>query len=203
MTRKVLLLAITVPVLLCAQTVDMTILQGKMSPTSENPPVVTTAVGYGEAAFHTRRGTNGTLTSATIDFHVTYYLGQAETLTGMHIHRGAAGANGPIVLDPRFERTPVPAGNGVIFKQMTVTDPAQLEIVQQVLDNPAGFYMNVHAATAPGGIMRAQLRRTLDAMVTSSQTQSNTRLESIEKGVEFIQLTITAIARRLGIVPGQ
>ena len=33
--------------------------------------------------------------------------------------------------------------------------------LQNIVNNPAGFYFNVHSPTNPGGVARGQLNRTL------------------------------------------
>jgi CHRD domain/IPTL-CTERM motif len=65
------------------------------------------------------------------------------TPTGAHIHRAAAGANGPVVFDFSAELT----GSGVM----------SLALVAEILANPTGFYFNVHTATNPSGAIRGQL----------------------------------------------
>ena len=63
--------------------------------------------------------------------------------TGHHIHRGVAGANGPIVVN-----------FGTSYSgTITVTTALATEIV----GNPSGFYVNLHTAAFPGGEIRAQL----------------------------------------------
>ena len=64
-----------------------------------------------------------------------------------HIHQGAAGTNGPVVVD--F----APAGLGALSKCVTPTD---LTAIPAIIANPAGFYFNVHtsdnAVTAAGAV---------------------------------------------------
>ncbi len=70
--------------------------------------------------------------------------------TRAHIHRGAAGSNGPIVVD--FYNTAATA----------VTEgcvPVDGALVKEIRKNPAGFYVNVHNSTAPAGAVRGQLTR--------------------------------------------
>jgi len=75
-----------------------------------------------------------------------------DTVTAAHIHVGAAGVGGGIV---------VPAGN-VTFPNLTATGgtgclPMDPTLAQQILDQPAGFYLNVHTTLFPAGAIRGQL----------------------------------------------
>ena len=91
---------------------------------------------------------------ATVTFNgttVTYTIVVSNiTLppTGQHIHSGAAGINGPIVIDL--------AGTwvGGTLNGSTTTTQAQ---VNAILANPAGFYVNVNTSDFPGGAIRGQM----------------------------------------------
>ena len=82
---------------------------------------------------------------------VCYRL-HAENITlpavAAHIHRGGAGANGPVVVP----FTP-PAANG----NSDGCTAADASVINDILANPAGFYVNVHTTEHPGGAMRGQL----------------------------------------------
>jgi hypothetical protein len=67
-----------------------------------------------------------------------------------HIHVGAAGVNGPIVVN--LPGTWV--GNTLVGT--TTTSPAT---AAAILANPAGHYVNVHTNDFPGGAVRGQLAR--------------------------------------------
>jgi hypothetical protein len=74
-----------------------------------------------------------------------------DTPTLAHIHQGAAGTNGPIVIP----LTPPDAGDpGVVSECITGVDATLLNNIRQ---NPLGFYVNVHNAVYPGGAARGQL----------------------------------------------
>jgi hypothetical protein len=64
----------------------------------------------------------------------------------MHIHRGAAGVAGPIVVNLTG------ALNG--GPRCVNADPT---ILKQVRRNPAGFYCNIHNGPFPAGAIRGQL----------------------------------------------
>lgn len=70
-------------------------------------------------------------------------------ITAAHIHRGAAGTNGP----PVFTLNRANEGG---YKGCTEAS----EFVQEFLgSNPGAFYVNVHTAEFPNGAIRGQLRR--------------------------------------------
>ena len=72
------------------------------------------------------------------------------TVSATHIHQGAAGAGGPVVVD--FD----PQGSGALSKCVT---PADTAVLAAIVANPAGFYFNVHTsenATTITGAIRGQ-----------------------------------------------
>jgi hypothetical protein len=74
-----------------------------------------------------------------------------DTPTLAHIHEGVAGTNGPIVVP----LTPPEAGDpGVVSDCITGVDATLLNNIRQ---NPLGFYVNVHNDTFPDGAARGQL----------------------------------------------
>jgi hypothetical protein len=73
--------------------------------------------------------------------------------TVMHIHRGAAGVNGPIVFDLGDPTSPVIA----TWSGMTPADIADLQA--------GNFYVNIHTSGRPSGAIRGQiLPRTVDTV---------------------------------------
>jgi CHRD domain len=67
---------------------------------------------------------------------------------GAHIHRAAAGANGPIVVG-----FTAPTANGS-SSGCVAADPA---VMAAILAGPTGYYVNVHTTDFPGGAIRGQL----------------------------------------------
>lgn len=65
-----------------------------------------------------------------------------------HIHEGAKGVAGDVVVP----LTP-PDANGATSGSAAI-DAA---LLQRMMDNPAGFYVNVHTTDFPGGAVRGQL----------------------------------------------
>jgi hypothetical protein len=101
--------------------------------------------------------------SASGTFTVEFKNGQAcykmstkglgATPIAAHIHRGAAGTNGPIVIDlkPTFK------GTSPRVSQKCVS--ARAATVAAIRRNPGNFYANVHTSKNPGGAARGQLKR--------------------------------------------
>lgn len=73
-------------------------------------------------------------------------------LTGAHIHRGAAGANGPVIID--FSPPAIGAGPGIFSFTASVTDLDAFEITNA---NASGYYFNLHTSGFPAGAIRGQL----------------------------------------------
>ena len=68
-----------------------------------------------------------------------------------HIHKGAKGVNGPIVIDlkPTFKGTSPRVSKKCVS--------AKASVVSAIRKNPAGYYANVHTSKNPGGAARGQL----------------------------------------------
>lgn len=71
-----------------------------------------------------------------------------------HIHRGAAGTNGPVEVSLAFPQDGQAADcltEGEAGKGLTTGE------VQQILANPESYYVNVHNSEYPAGAVRGQL----------------------------------------------
>lgn len=78
------------------------------------------------------------------------------TPTAAHIHRGTSEVAGGIEIDlaPEFENSP---GSESLRASGTVDAPVSL--IEQILADPAAFYVNVHNAEYGAGAIRGQLTR--------------------------------------------
>ena len=68
---------------------------------------------------------------------------------GSHIHRAPAGSNGPIVV-----QFVAPGASGT---SSGCTHGVATTLIDEILANPANFYVNIHTTDHPGGAVRAQL----------------------------------------------
>jgi hypothetical protein len=114
--------------------------------------------------FHLTRDSSGTITAATVDF--VYSLsgfppGTPIILT--HIHEGGPGIGGGVKIG-----APLSAATAITLADGTATNITfsnisgwgdGIPLVQRIIDNPNGFYFNVHSQLNPGGAVRGQLVR--------------------------------------------
>lgn len=133
-----------------------------LSPANEVPPV-TNADASGSGAvtvtLNLTRNSSGVITAATADFQSSLSgFVAATTLAMAHIHRGAAGANGSVVVDTGITTGQVVLANGSgAFTREGITVAA--DIAQELLATPSAFYFNVHTVLTPSGAVRGQLAR--------------------------------------------
>lgn len=111
----------------------------------EVPPTATTATGTG----------NLTLTGSAITCGISV-SGINNTFSTAHIHQGAPGVNGPIILtlNPLIPIPTIPGNPSTLF---ACASTATLTAAQ-IADLDAGnLYFNVHSAAFPGGEVRGQI----------------------------------------------
>jgi PKD repeat protein len=87
----------------------------------------------------------------TVWYHL--WVTDISAPTAAHVHAGAAGVNGGVVVDfsPSFEE--VSSGTYVATGSVS----AAAGVVADLLENPAAFYVNVHNADHPAGAVRGQV----------------------------------------------
>jgi hypothetical protein len=109
----------------------------------------------GHVTFDLTRNSSGAITSGEVIFYFNYRFPGAVTISGLHIHQGAKGANGGIVVDSGTSEPSDADGQGNLTKVVTAS-PTTL---QAILDNPRNHYVNLHTTTPPhpGGALRAQM----------------------------------------------
>jgi len=106
--------------------------------------------GTGTAAFTiVTTDAADTVNGAQVCFDLSY-----SNLTGVptaaHIHRGAAGVGGPVVvIPPTLPNLTATSASGCVTIAPTLAD--------EILATPANFYINVHTSDFPAGAIRGQL----------------------------------------------
>ena len=124
-----------------------------LSAANEVPPVTNAeSSGLGAVQVSISGGT------ATFHFQLSGFPGNT-TVVGAHIHPGAAGVNGPVIVNTGVSgAAPLVLTNGTgEFNASSIAIDAAL--VQSIVNNPGGFYFNVHSPLNPGGFARGQLMR--------------------------------------------
>ena len=139
------------------------VFSAQLLPVNEVPPITgTESNGRGavQVQFDVTRDASGGISSATATFYfqLTGYPA-GTTIQGAHIHPAPAGTNGPVIISTGLTATntvTLASGTGDFTFSNIPVDPA---LAQQILNNPAAFYFNVHSPTNPGGFSRGQLQR--------------------------------------------
>lgn len=131
-------------------------------PANETPPVTnaeSTASGTATIDLNVTRDATGAITAQSINFQVTMQGFPSTSVVNIaHIHTGAAGVAGGILVSTTLNPGEVVLTNGAgNFSRIGVTGGLTAAVAQSFIDNPAGFYFNVHTTANPGGVMRGQL----------------------------------------------
>ena len=131
-----------------------------LSPAGEVPAIVgAEAAGTGTATvtFVTTKDSAGNVTSATATFVVNMSNFPVGTLiTNSHIHIGAAGVPGGVVVPSNMTPLTLTTGSGSFTAANLTVDAA---LANQILTNPAGYYFNIHSSLNAAGVARGQLVR--------------------------------------------
>jgi hypothetical protein len=130
-----------------------------LKPSQEVPPIKDLkANAIGSVTFDVTRNAAGAITSGEVVFSFNYSFPGAVQVSGLHIHKGDKGANGGIEIGAALSAADSALdadGHGNVTSVVT-GDPAKL---QAILDNPHGYYVNLHTTTPahPGGALRDQM----------------------------------------------
>jgi CHRD domain len=106
-----------------------------------------------------------------------------------HIHKGAKGVAGPVVVT-FFGKAPA------VRKGCTEVDEA---LVDQIAANPAAFYVNIHNADHPKGAIRGQLAKSDGSLPFTGPGDSSQRLLWIGALITIGGLGLLIVTRRLGV----
>jgi hypothetical protein len=129
-----------------------------LKPSQEVPRVDLKAQANGHVTFDLTRNASGAITSGQVIFYFNYSFPGPVQVSGLHIHKGNKGQNGGIEIGAVLSAADTALdqdGRGNVTSVVS-GDPAKL---QAILDNPRGYYVNLHTTTPafPDGAMRAQM----------------------------------------------
>src|SRR5450432_3756297 len=132
---------------LMAQSVDTTPFLVVMQPGNEVPPITDTSSANAIIWVHVVKDASGNITSGSVDFDVSTKFSSAVTVTGLHIHNGAAGVSAGIVIPTDLSGTNTVAidatGKTRIQKQVQfpTTAPAlPVSIITDLIAHPEGYF---------------------------------------------------------------
>jgi CHRD domain len=134
-------------------------------PSNENPAITdaeNTGRGTANVTFNLTKDSAGTITAVNADFTIDVSNFPAGTpITAAHIHQGASGVNGGILVSAGLGAGEIVLVNG---SQTGITKtnqtnggtftPAQ---AQDMINNPQNYYFNIHSSLHPAGVARGQL----------------------------------------------
>jgi hypothetical protein len=115
------------------------LLEANLSPASEVPAVDSVAGGRAVLA----------LMTDTLSYRV--FVADIDNVTAAHIHEGAPGANGPVIV-------PLFGGSGVFDPANPISGTLTLTPTQVMKLLAGDYYINVHTSDFPGGEVRGQVR---------------------------------------------
>jgi hypothetical protein len=112
------------------------------------------ANGTGSLTFDVTRDASNNVTSGNVVFYVNYNFPGSVTITGLSLHQGNKGANGPVVLDANTGTVTDTDGHGNLTKVVTGVSGS---LLTSVLGNPHGYYVTLTTSANPNGALRDQL----------------------------------------------
>jgi hypothetical protein len=108
----------------------------------------------GNLTLDVARDASGNITGGNVVFYVNYRFPGSVTITGLALHQGAKGANGPVALDAGIGTVTDSDGRGNLTK---VVSGASATLLQALLTNPHGYYVDLTTSANTGGALRDQL----------------------------------------------
>lgn len=175
--KKILAFALLCGAPLFARSAETLYFRAILLPSNEVPAININATGAATLRAHVVRDDSGQITDGSVDFLVDYSFPASVTVTGLHIHPGAAGTNGPVTVNTGLSNNNPIANTtgGSINLQAPVvaSDAAALATLRGMVDHPDQYYANLHTTDNPGGVIRGQLQRAGVAVYMGLMSPSN------------------------------
>jgi len=137
----------------------------EMTQAEENPPTGVAGTANSMTTIRVDRDATGNITAGTVRFNVAYNMGTATTFTGLHIHNGKIGVNGPVVINTGLSgaasvaTNPDGTGSPIVRDVNLTPSDTGFDFMRGVLENPENYYVNIHSTQFAGGVVRAQLAK--------------------------------------------
>jgi len=167
---------------------------GPLTGAQENPAVATTATGQGTVVI--------SADGSTITYIVTY-SGLSGTVNAAHIHTGASGSNGGVILPLVAGASPM---TGTLTAANFTASGSVTTFAQAVAAIRAGTtYFNLHTTANPGGEIRGQIMAAGDAYfadLTGAQENPAVATAATGKGLVVISAdagTVTYLVTYTGL----
>ena len=178
--KKLLLALCAIGASVFAQSAETAVFVAALSPANEVPAITGyDASGTAVLYAHAVRNAQGQIISGSVDFVVYHNFPDTPTVTGLHVHNGAAGVNAGVVINTGIaggaNSLTVTSARGIIERQAQVlpTDAAGVAALNGLFTNPNGYYANLHTTVYAGGIIRGQLYRAERAMLIGRMNPRN------------------------------
>ena len=136
----------------------------QLSPANEVPPIQgpeSSGQGFAIITFNVPRDNSGAVSgagTATFEIQTISFPAGAEAVAA-HIHPGAAGVNGGVLVNTGLTpNDPIALGTTGNVTRTLTADISQVNATD-IVANPGAFYFNVHTRANGAGVMRGQLVR--------------------------------------------
>ncbi|SPE38894.1 CHRD domain containing protein [Candidatus Sulfopaludibacter sp. SbA3] len=177
MSRAVFLL-LFLPFSLFAQTVQTQFFRAILLPTSEVPPVSSTAHGVADVLASVVLDSSGQVVSGTVDVLARITFTATVTATGLGIWSGNVGQNGTLALNSVLSASSsyvVQINGDTIHQAIQVAgdNPTLLNALRGMVQNPAGYYVNLLTTVNPNGVIRGQLLRAQSTVLMALMSSDN------------------------------
>jgi len=106
-----------------------------------------------------------------------------DPVTVSHIHGGAEGVDGGVVVDLDLD--------GFDGSSDGCTEGVDAATLQAIIDDPSGYYVNLHNEAFPGGAIRGQL--------AAAATPPNTALPETDGSTALLGAVLLALAAAIGL----
>jgi hypothetical protein len=149
---------------------NVVVFTAQLTAANEVPPITNAeqnARGDVRITFNLTRDSSNNITAGTATFVVnlnSFPAGSSWTLA--HIHVGASGVAGGVVVNTGLTPgTAIALTNGSVSNQTFADRPIvtqgqpDVALINAIINNPAGYYFNVHTALNGNGAVRGQLVR--------------------------------------------